>query len=62
MAVNNLTEEQKDFIQQNKGKMKQVELARLMGLTPACINQHIKRKGKVIQGYFNVEEYKNYYR
>ncbi len=60
MAVINLTKQQIDFIQDNKGKMKQKEIARILGVTPACINKRI-RQSKVVEGYFNLEDFKKQY-
>ena len=51
-----LTHQQIDFINKNKGLIKQKEIARLLNITPACVNKRIKR-GKVVNGYFNVVEY-----
>ena len=60
MALNNLTTEQINFIQDNKNKMKQKEIARLLGVSPACVNKRLKR-GKVVEGLFDIETMKKYY-
>ena len=60
MALNNLTQEQINFIHQNKGVMKQKEIARLLGITPAAVCLRIKRP-KVIEGNFDIEEFKKQY-
>lgn len=44
-----LTSTQLEFIFENKGKMKQVDIAKALNITPAVVNQKIKgRKAKVI--------------
>jgi predicted transcriptional regulator len=60
MAVKNLTQQQIDFIHQQKGKMKQKVIASLIGVTPACVNKRIK-SGKVVDGFFDTEDFKKYY-
>jgi predicted transcriptional regulator len=60
MAVNNLTKQQIDFIQDNKGKMKQKEIAACLGVTPACICKRLK-ESKLVDGYFNLEDFKKQY-
>ncbi len=60
MAAVNLTEKQIELIFENKWKMKQVDIAKLVGCTPACVNKRIK-SGKVVEGYFNIDNLKKYY-
>ena len=51
-----LTAAQIKFIDENKGHMKQKDIALAIGVTPACVNKRISR-GVVVEGLFNVEEY-----
>lgn len=60
MAVKNLTQEQINFIQDNKNKMKQKEIARLLGITPAAVCLRIKRP-KVVTGFFDVDSFSKQY-
>lgn len=44
--------------------MKQVDMARIVGVSPPAINKILrpKKKGVVIDGYFDIDtEYKRYY-
>lgn len=40
--------------------MKQKEIAKIVGVTPACVCQQLK-KAKVVDGFFNIEDFKKYY-
>ncbi len=60
MAVINLTPEQINFIQDNKGKMKQKEIAAILGITPAAVCKRLK-ESKLVDGYFNLEDFKKQY-
>jgi len=55
---------QLEFIFDNVGKMKQVDIAKRIGFTPAAVNKILRPKSKVVEmeGYFNIDkEWKRYY-
>ena len=55
---------QLEFIFENVGKMKQVDIAKIVGVSPPAINKIIRPKNKVVEmeGYFNIDkEWKRYY-
>ncbi len=56
MAVKNLTQQQIDFIHDNKGKMKQKEIAKALGVTPPCVHKYIK-KSNVVNGFFDENDF-----
>jgi len=62
---NPLTSIQLEFIFENKGRMKQVDIAKELNVSPAVVNQKIRgRKAKVVvmDEYFDIDkEYKKYY-
>lgn len=54
-----------EFILNNKGKMKQKDIAAAINVTPACVCKILKPKAKVIimPQYFNIDhEYKKHYK
>ena len=62
---NPLTSTQLEFIFENKGRMKQVDIAKKLNVSPAVVNQKIKgRKAKVVvmPQYFDIDkEFKQFY-
>lgn len=63
-----LSEEQLKFIDENKGKLKQVEISARLGISNSAVNQRItgrkdRRRGEGISdGYFNIDkEWKHNY-
>ena len=61
---NKISTLQLEFIFDNVGKMKQVDIARIVGVSPPAINKILrpKKKGVVIDGYFDIDrEYKRHY-
>lgn len=61
MAVKNLTTEQIKFIHENNGKMKQKDIARVLGITPPAVSQRINKRVKVVEGFFDIDELKKQY-
>lgn len=62
---NKISPLQLEFIFDNAGKMKQVDIARIVGVSPPAINKIIKpkNKGMVVEGYFDIDkEWKQYYK
>ena len=55
-----LTPEQKEYILLKKGSMKQVDIARVLGVTPVAVNYIVKgrKKGKdpVPMGCFDIDK------
>lgn len=63
---NPLTSIQLEFIFENKGRMKQVDIAKELNVSPAVVNQKIRgRKAKVVvmdSQYFDIDlEWKKHY-
>lgn len=64
MIGKKLTATQLEFIFENKDKMKQVEIAMAIKVTPACVCKVLKPKAKVVimEQYFDIDkEYKKHY-
>lgn len=59
MIGKKLTSTQLEFIFENKDKMKQVEIAMAIKVTPACVCKVLKPKPKIIEmnGYFKHDKY-----
>lgn len=59
-----LTPTQLEFIFENKGKMKQKDIAAAIKVTPACVCKVLRPKAKVIpiDGNFDIEDFKKCYR
>ena len=58
--MNKLTSTQLQFIFDNKDKMKQVDIAKALNVTPGTINHKIHNrqfrvKGKVVEGMFDID-------
>jgi len=59
-----LTSTQLEFIFENKGKMKQKDIAAAIKVTPACVCKVLKPKAKfvIMPQYFDIDkEYKSAY-
>ena len=59
-----LTSTQLEFIFAHKGKMKQVDIAKAIKVTPACVCKILKPKAKVVvmPQYFDIDkEFKQHY-
>jgi len=53
-----LTEDDLKFIFENKGKMKQKDIAQILGVTASCVNQHLRPAAKVVvmDCYFDIDK------
>jgi len=60
-----LSEYQLKFIRDNRDRMRQVDIARALKITPACVNQRLRngRNGVLEkEGIFNISEFAKHYR
>ena len=60
-----LSEYQLNFIRDNRDRMRQVDIARALKITPACVNQRLKngKYGLIVkEGIFNLNEFAKHYR